>query len=156
MKDSLKHRGTSDELRELRTRALLTVSEACRLAGVPRSTWEKWEQDSDSPHYNPPPQLVFSWLKLYIDNTRDYPPDDEYFNMIEMEDSLEKEQEKVLSLMRDGSLTIDFVADKEVARLASSIEVSLRKLLLQLNKLKKLRRQLEGGNERTSRGRGSK
>jgi transcriptional regulator with XRE-family HTH domain len=59
-------RGTAEDLRKLREEAGLTQTEACRLAGVPFTTWNNWERDPSFSSANSPPALIFSWLALYM------------------------------------------------------------------------------------------
>lgn len=59
------------ELRELRLQTGLTIAEVCRLTGVLRQTWEKWEMSSQLSSSRRPSDLAFAWLDLYL-KTKDY------------------------------------------------------------------------------------
>lgn len=60
-------RGVAKELRFLREKAGLNIASACELSGVPRNTWQNWECPPENPNSVTPPNLVISWLLLYIE-----------------------------------------------------------------------------------------
>jgi len=66
---------TGRQLRRLRRKVGLTISGVCRLTGVPRSTWQKWENPPSSSDSRPPSELAFAFLNLYffLQNCSDCP-----------------------------------------------------------------------------------
>lgn len=65
-KKACSSRGIGEDLRKLREEAGLMQTEACRLSGVPLTTWQSWERDPSLPSATSPPAIAFSWLALYM------------------------------------------------------------------------------------------
>jgi transcriptional regulator with XRE-family HTH domain len=58
---------TPEELKELRQKTGLSIAEVCRLTGVDRSTWERWEMGAEFVSSRRPSALAFSWLNIYLE-----------------------------------------------------------------------------------------
>jgi transcriptional regulator with XRE-family HTH domain len=56
---------SSQELKEAREAAGLSIADCCRLTGVARTTWQSWETDENMPNARRPHPLAFAWLELY-------------------------------------------------------------------------------------------
>jgi DNA-binding XRE family transcriptional regulator len=81
--------GTFEQLRQARESAGLTRKQACALAGVPYDTWTTWENELRGVR---PPQIVFSWLSLYV----------KYKQLVEFFPNSAKEKNATIEMQRGG------------------------------------------------------